>query len=64
LFKEKSFEFRVKLMRDCEDRPSGGVESVAVTSDGGAEGYRMIATRLQRLYPCMISESGNTTGLV
>jgi len=37
LFKETSFEFRVKLM---EDRASGE-ESVAVPSiDGGAEGCR------------------------
>jgi len=38
LFKEKSYEFRMKLMRgQCKWM---GVESVAVTSDGGAEGYR------------------------
>jgi len=35
LFKEKCFEFRVKLM---EDRASSGEESVAVTCDGGADG--------------------------
>jgi len=36
LLKEKSFEFRVK---QGEDRASGE-ESIAVTSDGGAEGCR------------------------
>jgi len=38
LFKENSFEFRVKLI--CEERASEGVESVAAPSDGGAEGCR------------------------
>jgi len=37
LFKEKRFELRVCW---CEGRASRGIESVAVTSDGGAEGCR------------------------